>query len=201
VSYYFNKTDVLFNQRILKSEGFYVGALDGIWGPKTNAANEAHDTNYLQLRRHYGELDSRTERNIQTLSIKAQALARQFMNKILDFDYNVKIISGTRTYAEQNDLYKIGRYGNPGKIVTKAIGGRSYHNFGIAWDVGIFYDDGSYLQEPEEYAELNNHINMDIFWGGNFKTIYDAPHYQLKTQENNILWVRNMFESGNNYLA
>ncbi len=36
-----------------------------------------------------------------------------------------------RTYKEQNDLYALGRT-KPGKKVTNAPGGRSYHNFGLA---------------------------------------------------------------------
>ena len=44
------------------------------------------------------------------------------MKKVLDAGINAKIISGTRTYAEQNNLFRQGRFGNPGPIVTKAKG-------------------------------------------------------------------------------
>ena len=49
----------------------------------------------------------------------------------------VKIICGTRTIKEQNELYAIGRT-KAGKKVTNAKGGSSFHNYGIAFDIGIF---------------------------------------------------------------
>ena len=42
------------------------------------------------------------------------------------------------SYTEQNDLYKRGSFGNPPPKVTNARGGQSNHNFGIAWDGGVF---------------------------------------------------------------
>lgn len=45
--------------------------------------------------------------------------------------------SGLRTYEEQNALYAQGRTA-PGNKVTNAKGGFSNHNFGIAFDIGIF---------------------------------------------------------------
>jgi peptidoglycan L-alanyl-D-glutamate endopeptidase CwlK len=44
------------------------------------------------------------------------------------------ITSGVRTIAEQDAIYQIGR-SKPGKLVTNARGGQSYHNFGCAVDV------------------------------------------------------------------
>jgi peptidoglycan L-alanyl-D-glutamate endopeptidase CwlK len=41
-----------------------------------------------------------------------------------------KIISGTRTYGEQNELFAQGRM-KPGPIVTRARGGQSNHKFGV----------------------------------------------------------------------
>ena len=49
----------------------------------------------------------------------------------------IKVISGLRTYDEQNGLHAKGRT-TPGKIVTNARGGYSNHNFGIAFDIGVF---------------------------------------------------------------
>jgi hypothetical protein len=42
-----------------------------------------------------------------------------------------------RSFAEQDALYAQGRT-KPGKIVTKARGGFSNHNFGVAFDIGVF---------------------------------------------------------------
>ncbi len=80
-------------------------------------------------------------------------MARIFMNTILDEGINARIISGTRTYEEQNALFRQGRWGNPPPIVTNAKGGKSNHNFGIAWDIEIFSEDGRYFTEFAPYRQ------------------------------------------------
>jgi peptidoglycan LD-endopeptidase CwlK len=68
-------------------------------------------------------------------------------------------------------LYKKGRYGSTEKIVTNARGGQSNHNFGIAWDVGVF-DDGKYLtgnspKEAKIYKALAAAVlTGELEWGG-----------------------------------
>jgi peptidoglycan L-alanyl-D-glutamate endopeptidase CwlK len=49
----------------------------------------------------------------------------------------IRVVQGLRTYAEQDAIYAQGRT-TPGKIVTKAPGGYSMHNFGLAVDVAPF---------------------------------------------------------------
>jgi len=51
----------------------------------------------------------------------------------------VRIVQGLRTIEEQNSLYAQGRT-KPGKIVTNAKGGQSYHNYGMAIDFALLYD-------------------------------------------------------------
>ena len=129
------KTDILFLQRILSSCGFYNGPLDGKWSDKVDAAEEALLAESERIKTNLGAFDQRTESNIVSLVPAAQTKARQFMNAVKNAPLTYKIISGTRTYAEQDDL------ANKRPIVTKAKGGQSNHNFGIAWDVGIFEND------------------------------------------------------------
>ena len=67
----------------------------------------------------------------------------------------------------------------PGIIVTKARGGYSGHNFGIAWDIDIF-DHGRYLEETPPYTEagvMGEKIGLE--WCGRWK-FTDEPHFQLK---------------------
>ncbi len=188
--------DVLFFQRLLKGEGFYTKELDGIWGPYTErAANDFEEQSDL-IKTEIMEFDFRTEKNIRTLTLETQKEARLFMQKVLAADISTKIISGTRTYAEQNRLFKQGRYGNPGPIITNARGGRSNHNFGIAWDIGIFTESGGYITEGSYYdmaAEAG--MSRTIEWGGNWTAFVDKPHYQLETGHN-IAAIREKFESG-----
>lgn len=90
----------------------------------------------------------------------------------------VKIICGTRTYAEQTALYAQGRT-TPGPIVTDAPAGFSNHNFGIAFDVGIF-NGGVYLEDSPLYAKVGALGRAQgLEWGGDWTSFTDAPHFQL----------------------
>lgn len=193
--------DVLFFQRLLKSEGFYRGVLDGLWGRISEAAATAFDTEYEKLKDELGTFDRRTEQKISSLSIRAQREARIFMHRALSRGVNVKIISGTRTYYEQNQLFRQGRYGNPGPVITRARGGQSNHNFGIAWDIGIFREDGSYSTSQSDYDAVAEYAVGALVWGGNWRSFKDSPHYQLATSHTQIAWVRTRFEQGEAYVA
>ena len=195
------REDVLFTQRLLKSQGLYAGRLDGSWGPKTDAAANAADARSQQIAAQFGTFDVRSETNIRTLNLEAQQTARVFLGAFVTQDeFVVRIISGTRTYAEQNALFAQGRT-RPGKKVTNARGGSSNHNFGIAWDVGIFVG-GKYLAESPLYkraATIALAATTRLEWGGNWTSIVDKPHYQLVTGKA-IAEVRALFESGKPYL-
>ena len=190
-----SKEDVLFMQRLLKCAGFYGGRLDGGWGPETDAAAMALEARGRELRQIHGELDARSESNLRLLHPKAQEAARIFIRKVRGAGIDARILSGTRTYAEQNALFRKGRFGNKEKKVTNARGGQSNHNFGIAWDIGIF-QNGKYLGDSPLYktaAEVGLFDGLE--WGGNWTSLKDLPHYQLPTGLS-ISDVREKFEKG-----
>jgi peptidoglycan LD-endopeptidase CwlK len=201
------KSDVLFLQRILKVSGFYAGPLDGKWNKGMDEADAKFDAEFEKIKKRLGEFDKRTEDNIETLIPAAQAKAREFMNAVPKGKLTYRIISGTRTYDEQNALFAIGRTvqrnRNP---VTKAKGGQSNHNFGIAWDVGIFEDgryyDGDTKREAQAYADLAGVEKANLAgleWGGDFSSFPDAPHYQMPTKKTTSQ-VRALFEKGKPYV-
>lgn len=99
-----------------------------------------------------------------------------------------KVICGTRTYEEQEKLWRQGRAGNPGKIVTNARAGYSFHNFGLAIDCGVF-KNGRYLDADQPAIAENFHelvaklaSKYKLRWGGNFKRIFDPPHFEYDTE-------------------
>ena len=187
--------DILFLQRFLKSAGFYTGNLDGIYGKMTDAALNAFEAQTAEIAGALGTFDSRSEKSIGSLHPKAQKAARIFLKTILDTGIDARIISGTRTYAEQDALYRNGRFGNPPPVVTNAKGGQSNHNFGIAWDIGIF-KDGEYLGDSPLYDEAaETGLTADLEWGGNWEKFQDKPHYQLATGLL-LASVRDKFEKG-----
>ena len=188
--------DILFFQRILKAEGLYTGKLDGVWGPNTEAAAQQFMLQSEQIKASTRSFDIRSEGCITTLALAAQKQARLFLGRLLDGGINIRIISGTRTYAEQTVLYKQGRYGNSGKIITNAKGGQSNHNIGIAWDIGIFTTTGGYIGDGEEYGKAGKLGRSDMVeWGGEWKNFVDKPHYQLRLGKQ-VSQLRTEFEVG-----
>lgn len=127
-------------------------------------------------------IDPRSEKTIETLVPKAKEYARAFLEAVRSAGHEARLISGTRSYAEQAKLFAIGRTTDIGKPrVTNAPPGRSNHNFGIAWDLGVF-KAGKYVPESPEYAAIGPiGEELGLEWGGSWKTIVDRPHYQVKT--------------------
>lgn len=105
----------------------------------------------------------------------------------------IRIVQGLRTIAEQDALYAQGRT-KPGKKVTNARGGSSFHNYGLAIDFAILRDkDGNGTYEElswDTVADFDKDGLPDwketvtVFeaagweWGGRWSTIVDMPHLQ-----------------------
>jgi len=124
-------------------------------------------------------VDARSEKTIATLLPQVQPMARALVQKAAASGITIRILSGLRSYEEQDALYAQGRTA-PGSIVTNARGGHSNHNFGIAFDVGVF-EGNRYLGDSPKYKAVGV-LGMDLGleWGGSWKTIVDQPHYQLR---------------------
>jgi len=152
--------------------------VDGRAGPETWGAIYTHIVG-MPVDNTIDLIDSRSEKCIATLLPEVQPLARALVQKAALSGIHIKIISGLRTYAEQDELYAQGRT-KPGVKVTNARGGYSNHNFGIAFDIGVF-EGNKYLGDSAKYKVVGA-LGMDIGleWGGNWKTIVDQPHFQLR---------------------
>jgi len=135
-------------------------------------------------------MDTITLARIELLHPKLRTEAREIYIAI----YNalkgraaVRFTHTLRTIAEQDALYAQGRT-KPGKIVTNAKGGKSYHNYGLAIDICLILDG------KEASWDITKDFDKDgisdwmeavaIFklrgweWGGDFKSFKDAPHFQ-----------------------
>lgn len=205
-------TDVLFTQRLLSSSGLYHGALDGDMGAATKAAEDAFEALFQTHAKTYGTFDLRSEGNIATLMPKAQVMARRLL-KLAKEHFTVgqvQVLSGTRTYAEQDALFR------QRPVVTRARGGQSNHNFGIAIDVGIFvggkyytgatrlqekaYEDLAALVKPQlGFASAKNPADRLLDWGGDWHSIVDKPHYELHTGKS-VAQCRALLEAGKPYV-
>jgi peptidoglycan L-alanyl-D-glutamate endopeptidase CwlK len=100
-----------------------------------------------------------------------------------------KIICGTRSWEQQEALYAKGRTA-PGPKVTNAKPGSSMHNFGLAIDCGVFkgkvYMDDSTPADKKLADMMHKQASTlcakhNLRWGGNFKSLYDAPHFEYNT--------------------
>lgn len=93
---------------------------------------------------------------------------------------NIEVVQGLRTFAEQDALFAQGRT-KPGLVVTRAKGGQSNHNYGLAVDV-VPFSDG----KPQWDAANSVWVaigaeggKQGLEWGGNWKKFIDKPHLQL----------------------
>jgi peptidoglycan L-alanyl-D-glutamate endopeptidase CwlK len=203
MSFQLFKTDVLFYQRFLRAGGFYSGVLDGDWGPQTNQADADFVGQTKSIAAQYGTFDSVSEGHIATLLPRTQIEARKFLAIAKTNQTDVRILSGTRTYEEQNALYAHGRNGDAQPIVTNAKGGQSNHNFGIAWDIGVFDNKGNYVSNDAPYRSFASVVLPQlntIEWGGNWISFKDYPHYQLKPVTESVATIRGYFEGGQPYV-
>jgi len=159
---------------------------DGVCGPFTIAA--IYDR-LIGDEKPEPEIDERSARNIVGLHKHVQQIAKEFLIRCKKAGLGIRIIDGLRTYQQQAELYAKGRT-QPGSIVTKAGPGQSMHNFGLAFDIGVFVDN-KYMAESAQYAcagEIGKALGLT--WGGNFKSIKDEPHFELQPG-----WARNLLTS------
>ena len=151
---------------------------DGIAGPQTWAAIHRRIVGIAPLP-SAGEVDARSASVIATLLPEVRPYARALIHEAAAAEITLKVISGTRTYAEQDALYAQGRTA-PGPKVTNARGGYSNHNHGIAFDVGVFSGD-RYVPESSAYkaaGAIGRRLGLE--WGGTWTSIVDEPHFQLR---------------------
>lgn len=162
---------------------------DGVWGKHSQSALDALIQSpstppqpVVQVAPG-DRVDNRSEAAIATLHSVIQPVARQFVKLSTRNGIPIKITSGTRTYAEQNALFAKGG-------VTKARGGQSNHNFGIAIDVTIF-DGNTPVWESPKYKTLGEMgKSLGFEWGGDWKSFKDEPHFQFRPP-----WAKQMSES------
>lgn len=137
-------------------------------------------------------VDPRSEKVISTLLPEVQPFARALVQKAANAGITIKVISGLRSFSQQDALYARGRTA-PGNKVTNAQGGYSNHNFAIAFDIGV-YESGKYVGDSPKYAAvgiLGKELGLE--WGGSWKSFVDQAHFQLRPAWARDLPDRQMF--------
>lgn len=123
---------------------------------------------------------------LKLLHPKLRDEAFEIYEEILKAGVNIRVIYTLRTFAEQDALYAQGRT-KPGKIITKAKGGLSMHNYGLAIDFAILKDGKQVLWDLKVDLDKDGKSDwmevVTIFkqygwtWGGDWK-FFDAPHFE-----------------------
>lgn len=89
------------------------------------------------------------------------------------------LTSGRRSWQDQAKLYAQGRT-DPGKIVTNAEPGESWHNYGRAFDVAIADALGrpTWPDDAATWGKIGEiGTQLGLSWGGSFG---DRPHFSFR---------------------
>jgi len=95
--------------------------------------------------------------------------------------FYITVTQGLRTVEQQQALYDQGRT-KPGKIVTNAQGGHSWHNFGLAVDCAVENPDSSIdwnASHPQWKTMEQIGVSLGLTSGANWVHLIDAPHFQI----------------------
>lgn len=118
-------------------------------------------------------------RKIEDLHPKVQVLCKQFIAKCQEAGIKVIITSTYRDFEAQNALYAKGRT-KPGKRVTNAKAGQSFHNYRVAFDFVPMVDGKCAWNDNLLFIKCGKiGVDLGLTWGGNFKSIKDMPHFEF----------------------
>jgi hypothetical protein len=138
--------------------------------------------------------DKFTNQRIETLHPLIKNLVAKIVNECYDIGIKIRITSDghLRTFDKQNELYGHSRtseqlkakginpeYAKPNETwKTNAIGGESFHNYGLAVDIVTI--------AGKDLVWIPSHKVVEIFkkygfeWGGDWKgKKKDNPHFQI----------------------
>jgi len=118
--------------------------------------------------------------DLALLKPKVRALAQELMSLCQQFGCPILIIQTFRTIEEQDALYAKGRTA-PGKIVTRAKGGSSLHNYGVAFDFAPIVEgrpNWKRLDLFDRVGVIGEGLGLE--WGGRWVTFKDRPHFQFR---------------------
>jgi peptidoglycan L-alanyl-D-glutamate endopeptidase CwlK len=121
-------------------------------------------------------------RRIEELHVTFQPTARLFLTLAQQSGLNLAVIQTYRPTEYQKWLWESGR-SRPGAIVTQAAPGQSAHEFRLAFDVAPVHvlQFPDWLPADPAWQEIGAIAReLELEWGGDFKSIKDQPHIQHK---------------------
>ena len=118
-------------------------------------------------------------RNLDDLLPQVKIKVEQFIQACKDKGIDILVTSTYRDMESQDALYEQGRT-TPGKIVTNARAGDSYHNWRCAVDVVPIIGgkpdwDGSH-PAWQQIGEIGEECGLE--WAGRWKSFKELAHFQ-----------------------
>ena len=131
-------------------------------------------------------LSKNNQEKIKTLHPEIRNATSSMLTNLKKDNVNVEISLATRTYEEQDRLYSKGRNEkgeiiDESKVVTYAKGGQSYHNFGLAFDVEVYNENGTknWNKQSEAWQKVINEGKKQGFVAGaEWNDFPDLPHFE-----------------------
>ena len=117
-------------------------------------------------------------RSLDDLIPQAHVRADKLIELCKAAGIDLLITSTYRDNESQDALYAQGRT-KPGKIVTKAKGGESFHNYRCAFDVVPLVNGKPVWDDIplwEQIGRLGKQIGLE--WAGDWPTFKESPHFQ-----------------------
>lgn len=117
-------------------------------------------------------------RNINDLNPKVKVLCEKFINECKKQNIDVLITSTYRDAASQNALYAQGRT-TPGRIVTNAKAGQSFHNWRVAFDFVPIVSGKAQWNDLETFTKCGEIAeSVGLEWAGRWKKFKELAHCQ-----------------------
>lgn len=147
--------------------------------------------NYIKNQKYIKKLkemnDNISIQRIAKLHPKLRGEVATILSEIQAKGVSIRITQGLRTFEEQANIYAQGRT-LPGKIVSNAKAGSSFHNYGTAIDFCLLHKDGSVSFSMNEDLDQDKKFDwmevVEIFkshgwsWGGDWIHSKDTPHFE-----------------------
>lgn len=115
---------------------------------------------------------------LELLKPKIKELAEKLINECKQQGHQITVTQTLRTIEEQDALYAQGRT-KPGNIVTKAKGGYSLHNFGVAFDICPIVNGKAEWNDNALFKKIGEiGMKIGLEWGGTWASFPDLPHFQ-----------------------
>lgn len=126
------------------------------------------------------KLSSTSKRKLNQCCEELQLIVNELL-----YYMDISVTEGTRSEKDQNKYYKQG--------TSRAKFGQSPHNYSPSYAIDIVpypipktedgnWDDNSPLWDDMAFlvSVISEDKDIDITWGGDFSTLVDKPHFELK---------------------